>query len=226
MFLFGTPTPHRAPAQGTPGRITGARSSASPPVPRDDAKLVIIGLQISRGSGGRAPSSCQRSAAELSFASKGMLYVPGCYDWMWQIGFARVISPLLQSKDCHALLIHYPARMFTRSSSRLVSAGSISNPKHSSSIRCYCNRIVDPRGARRGMRCLRHNLVFGRTESGFDHEAVIGFCDRAPRRRAHSCARRIGQGQARVAATSDRSRDRSRRMRSGHRSSNAGLLSS
>jgi hypothetical protein len=46
-------------AKPVPGRITGARSSASPPVPRGDRNLVISGPQISRGLGGAAPPCSQ-----------------------------------------------------------------------------------------------------------------------------------------------------------------------
>jgi hypothetical protein len=68
---------------------------------------------------------------------------------------------------------------------------------------CVAN---NPRGARHSARRSRRNLVFGGPTREPNHEALIRFDGRAPRRRAHSNERFNDHVQARVTTTSDRER--------------------
>ena len=63
--------------------------------------------------------------------------------------------------------------------------------------------------ARETSRCT---LVFGWPHAGPDHEAIIRFGGKAPRRRAHSNERFDDHVQARVTTTSDRDRSIRQRM--------------
>ena len=74
-------------------------------------------------------------------------------------------------------------------------------------LKFLCSRSKEPRGARRWHARLRVAPLYSvGPVLGPDHEAIIRFGGKAPRRRAHSNERFDDHVQARVTTTSDRDR--------------------